>query len=128
MISVAVAIGGFCGALVRYAIGQMMSEADAGFPWSTLLINLSGSLLLGLLLGRAMRRSLPKWLLEGVGTGFLGAYTTFSAFNGQLWAMLHSHEYAYAASYVICSAVIGWMLAWTGVRWGSGRARVCKDG
>jgi CrcB protein len=73
-----VALGGFAGTLLRYGLGQAVPEA--GFPWTTLGINISGSLVLGLLTGWwAGRSGFPTWLRSGLGPGLLGSFTTFSA-------------------------------------------------
>jgi len=118
-IAIAVAAAGFLGAITRYEIGFLFADNGAGaFPWATLLINLTGSLLLGLLLGRAARRPISPWLREAAGTGFLGAYTTFSAFNGQLWQLLQHNAYTSAAIYACVSGAGGWLLASVGLKLG----------
>jgi CrcB protein len=74
----AVALGGFTGTLLRYGLGRAVPEA--GFPWTTLGINVAGSLVLGLLTGWwAGRPGFPAWLRSGLGPGLLGSFTTFSA-------------------------------------------------
>ncbi len=114
-----IAFGGFLGAIARYEIGLLYPQsAGSAFPWSTLFINLSGSLLLGYLFGWLARRHIPAWLGEAVGTGFLGSFTTFSAFNGQLWQLCQSGAYLSATAYFILSAVGGWLLAIAGLAWG----------
>ena len=79
---VAVAVGGALGTLVRWLLVAPPPEAG-GTPvaeWVTLgSVNLSGSLLLGLLTGYGFRRRLPPWLTAGLGTGMMGAYTSLSA-------------------------------------------------
>ncbi|GER24039.1 hypothetical protein NCCP1664_25340 [Zafaria cholistanensis] len=74
----AVAAGGFAGTLLRYGLGHAVPEA--GFPWTTLGINIAGSLVLGLMTGwGAGRPGIPAWLGAGLGPGLLGSFTTFSA-------------------------------------------------
>ncbi|NUL48217.1 hypothetical protein F7P69_23855 [Cellulosimicrobium funkei] len=77
----AVAAGGALGTLLRWLL--VAPAPESGTPvaqWVSLgIVNLSGSLLLGLLLGIASRRELPRWLVAGLGTGVLGAYTSLSA-------------------------------------------------
>ncbi|WP_027084177.1 fluoride efflux transporter FluC [Cohnella panacarvi] len=119
VIAVAVAIAGFAGAVSRYGIGLAFPDnGGAGFPWATLFINLAGSLLLGLLFGLASRGKLPQWFKEAAGTGFLGAFTTFSAFNGQLWLLWENHAYGFALAYALASGAVGWALAAAGLAWG----------
>ena len=91
-----VGLGGFLGACARYALGVWAAQRwGPGFPYGTLIINVSGSLALGFLLAATAARFDvdPRWRLL-VGVGFLGAYTTFSTFTyesvqlllaGQLW-------------------------------------------
>jgi CrcB protein len=123
-IAIGVAVAGFLGAIARYEIGFLFPHhADpAAFPWATLLINLAGSLLLGLLTGWLLRRtSAPVWVGDIVGTGFIGSFTTFSAFNGQLWQLYQHQAYGAAIVYLLVSAAGGWMLAAAGIGWGKGR-------
>lgn len=118
-----IAAAGFLGAVTRYEIGLLIPGPNGtGMPWATLIVNLSGSLLLGLLLGAAARRPIPMWLREAAGTGFLGAYTTFSAFNVQMAELARHQQWATAALYVALSGGAGWLLAAVGMRWGRGRA------
>jgi fluoride exporter len=75
-----VAVGGGLGAVGRYAIGGWLGDRlGAGFPWHTLVVNVSGALLIGVLMGASVERALvgPDWRLF-LGTGLLGGYTTFS--------------------------------------------------
>ncbi len=120
IIAIAVAIAGFAGAVSRYSIGLAFPDnGESGFPWATLVINLAGSLLLGLLFGFASRGKAPPWFKEAAGTGFLGAFTTFSTFNGQLWLLWENHAYGFALAYALASGIVGWTLAAAGLAWGS---------
>src|SRR4051794_30339646 len=76
---VAVAVGGFCGAALRVGLGLWFPEGT-GFPATTLLINVAGTATLGALTSywQVSHRG-GGWLRAGIGTGFLGAFTTFSA-------------------------------------------------
>jgi fluoride exporter len=78
-----VALGGFFGAAGRDAIAQALPTARTGFPSATLAVNISGAFALGLLLA-ALARSGPSRLSHrarlAFGTGFLGAFTTYSTF------------------------------------------------
>lgn len=117
-----ITIAGFLGAVSRYELGLLVpSGEEAAFPWATLIVNLSGSLLLGVLFGITSRRRMPAWLTEAIGTGFLGSFTTFSAFNGQLWELCQHRAYFGAAAYVVVSGLGGWLLAAGGLAWGRGK-------
>lgn len=77
---VLVAAGGALGASARWALGGWIADrVGAGFPWHTLVVNVSGALLIGILMGASVDRSLvgPDWRIF-LGTGVLGGYTTFS--------------------------------------------------
>jgi CrcB protein len=118
-----IAIAGFLGAITRYGLGLWFPQSsELTFPWVTLFINLSGSLMLGYLTGLLIRRRMSAWFGDVVGTGFLGSFTTFSTFNGQLWQLLEHQAYVTAAFYVLLSAVGGWILAIIGLRRGRGTA------
>jgi CrcB protein len=120
-IALGIAVAGFLGAVSRYEIGFVFPQGSGSFfPYATLFINLSGSLLLGLIIGWLFGRKAPAWFGEVVGTGFLGSFTTFSAFNGQLWQLCQQEAYAAALAYVLLSAVGGWLLATVGLAWGRG--------
>jgi CrcB protein len=79
---IAFVAAGAAGAPVRYLVDGYVGDRTQGvFPWGTFLINLTGSLLLGLLTGLALHHGLPNTPKVVVGTGFCGAYTTFSTFT-----------------------------------------------
>jgi CrcB protein len=76
---VLVLIGGTAGGLARYAVSRGWPAAPLAFPWATLVVNLSGAFALGLLLVLVLdRRILPPAARPLLGTGFLGAWTTYS--------------------------------------------------
>jgi fluoride exporter len=121
-IALGIAAAGFLGAVTRYEVGFVFPHgAGSSFPYATLFINLSGSLLLGLLTGWLSHRGAPAWLGDVVGTGFIGSYTTFSAFNGQLWQLCQQAAYLSATVYVLLSGVGGGLLAMAGLAWGRGK-------
>lgn len=73
---------GGVGASLRYLVDGVVAERTEGaFPWGTFVINATGSLVLGLLTGLAMYHGFPKTSKVVLGTGFCGAYTTFSTFT-----------------------------------------------
>ncbi len=84
-----ISLGAAVGANLRYAVTVLASQRwGAGFPWGTLVVNLSGSVIIGLLLALASRTGLPvTWQLLIV-TGFLGAYTTFSSFTFETYQLV----------------------------------------
>lgn len=79
MTVVLLALAGGAGAAVRFIVdGLIRARIKTALPWGTILINVSGSLVLGFLAGLVMRGQAPESLLLILGTGFLGGYTTFS--------------------------------------------------
>ena len=77
-----VLLGGAIGAPMRYLTDLFVqSRHDTVFPWGTLTVNVTGSLLLGGLASAVSNAGAPAWLLTLVGTGFCGALTTFSTFG-----------------------------------------------
>lgn len=105
-----VMVGGAIGSALRYETGRLaLRHFGAGFPWGTLIVNLAGGLLMGLLAGAFAGRATeqPLWLL--LGTGLLGGFTTFSAFSLDLFALLERGEIGAGASYVAAS-VLGSLL------------------
>lgn len=109
----AVAIGGFTGALARYALDLVM--AGSGFPWSTLLVNVAGSLGLALffVLYSFGRQAKPLTLM--VTTGFFGSFTTFSAFSLQVFQMIALGRTGEAILYVLFSFVLGLSAVWVAI-------------
>src|SRR5437879_3720305 len=74
----AIALGGAVGGLARYGVGRAMSAPDRGWPWSTFMVNVSGAFALALLLVVVLEVLPPhRYVRPLLGTGFLGAYTTF---------------------------------------------------
>lgn len=109
--------GGALGANLRYLVGLWAAARWPGvLPWGTLLINLTGSLLLGVLLTLlAARRPEPRLLRLFLGTGLLGAYTTFSTFSTETVALAASGHLPLALIYVALSVGGGYGAAWVGV-------------
>ncbi len=85
-----IGLGGFAGAITRYAVDGWVSTAlRASFPWGTLVVNLSGSLLIGLLFALMTERAaLPAELRGPLLIGFVGAYTTFSTLALESWRLV----------------------------------------
>ncbi|WP_313891582.1 fluoride efflux transporter CrcB [Psychrobacillus sp.] len=78
---VAVCIGGYLGAISRYSIAQKLNQrVNDSIPYGTLAVNLIGSFFLGFIVSIG----LDKMYIMLLGTGFLGAFTTFSTFNNEL--------------------------------------------
>jgi len=103
-----VALGGATGAAARFAVAQWMGARWGWtFPWGTCAVNVTGSLAIGLVMTLLFARGAdPAYRLLLV-TGFLGGYTTFSAFSFEAISLLESRRWDAAALYVIGSVVLG---------------------
>ena len=109
-----VAVGGSFGAVSRLLVGRLL--AGGMFPWATVIINLAGCFALGLLLG-VTHEGVPshRALRVALGTGFLGAFTTFSTFSVEAVAMAEKERWLAAALYVGGQVVVGLALAAAGI-------------
>ncbi|MQA33513.1 fluoride efflux transporter CrcB [Modestobacter roseus] len=114
---VSAALGGALGALARWALAEALPTPAAGWPWATLLVNLAGCLLLGLLLAVLFpRHPDSRWLRPFLGTGVLGGFTTFSTFAVETVRLVDAGAAATAAGYVAASVLGGLLAAVAGVR------------
>jgi CrcB protein len=112
-----VALGGAAGAACRYALGVwIVGRAGASFPFHTLVINVSGSLAIGLVLVLLTERWIadPLWRLLVV-VGFLGGYTTFSSYTFEALALIDEGKWPLAAWYVLGSNGVGLAATWVGI-------------
>jgi CrcB protein len=103
-----VSLGGVVGASMRYALSRYAAKIlSPNFPYGTLLINVTGSLLLGWFMIWTTERALadPRWRLF-VAIGFCGSYTTFSSYAFESFAYLEQGHYALFASNVIGNNVL----------------------
>lgn len=116
-----IAAGAVLGANARYWLGAWAAERwGAAFPYGTLLINVSGSLLIGWFMAFAAGRTLvdPRWRLLFV-TGFLGAYTTFSTYSYESLSLFTRGQLLPGLANALGSAVLGILAAALGAWFGS---------
>jgi CrcB protein len=104
-----VGVGGALGSMARYGFGLLAGKAwPTAFPIGTLLINIIGSLVMGLFIG-FMARTLPSWQPEGrlfVAVGILGGFTTFSSFSLDTITLIERGDIGPAMLYVLLSVAI----------------------
>ncbi|CAM4516702.1 MAG: fluoride efflux transporter CrcB [Paenibacillus macerans] len=112
---IALIVGGFFGSLLRYGLGVGIPSVGS-FPLSTVIINLTGCLFLGWFFTIAPLRKIPSHLRLGLGTGFTGAFTTFSTFSVQTLEALSSNRPGTAAAYALANVIGGLLMAGLGVR------------
>jgi CrcB protein len=106
-----IGIGGFLGANTRYLVAVWVAEhLGSVFPYGTLLINVSGSFILGFLGGAIAEGILvhPNWRLF-FAIGFLGAYTTFSTFSFENFMLIQERLYLQALVNMLASVCLGLM-------------------
>jgi CrcB protein len=108
----AVFLGGAAGSALRVGLSQAFPDPAGDWPWVIFAINISGAFLLGYLLTSLMRR--PRWRYTRplIGTGFCGAYTTFSTMQVELLQMIDRDRYALALGYAAASIGAGYLAAY----------------
>ena len=106
-----VALGAAIGAPLRYLIDRTVQRAhDSVFPWGTFAVNVTGSLILGVLVGGALSQP----VLAVLGTGLCGALTTYSTFGFETVRLFEQRARFYAVAYAIASIVAGLGAAFVG--------------
>ena len=113
-----VGVGGFTGAIARYVIDGVVADLTqaSAFPWGTLVVNLSGAFLLGVLTTVIVdRAALPAELRGPVLIGFIGAYTTFSTFMLESWRLVEAGSYGLAVVNLAGSVGLGLAAVFAGL-------------
>lgn len=112
-----IAIGSALGGVARYLVGAFVQQRTGiAFPYGTLLINVTGSFLLGFLLRYALATPAISPELRGLlTTGFCGGYTTFSTFTYETMALLEDGELRRAAAYVLVSVLVSLLAVYGGI-------------
>ena len=99
-----VGLGGAAGAMARFQLVRMLPSG--GWPWGTFLVNVGGSLLMGLLAGALMARGGNEPLRLLLGVGLLGGFTTFSAFSLDTMRLLERGLTSLALGYALASVIL----------------------
>jgi fluoride exporter len=116
-----VSAGGALGSLARWWLAQLLPHDPGHVAWSTFVTNLSGALLLGLLMAFMLDRlSATRWVRPFLGVGVLGGYTTFSTYMLDTRALLAAGRPASALAYLGGTLVGGLLLVWVGLVVGRG--------
>src|SRR6266545_2530011 len=111
-----IAAGGALGAPARYGLAQLILVPAGGFPWATFWTNVSGSLVLGLVLVLVIERFPPtRYARPFFAVGFLGAYTTFSTFAVETDVLLKDGHATTAVACALGSLVAGLGAVWCGI-------------
>lgn len=101
-------LGGGTGSIARYLLGKLFDNSNNGFPYGTFVSNILGSLVIGFILGWALKNNtLNSHTTLLLTTGFCGGFTTFSTFAYENQAMLKSGDFTLFAVYAIATFAIG---------------------
>ena len=112
-----IGVGGFLGANIRYLVQQWtVSRWGASFPYGTLIINVTGSFILGFFLTLVTERvsASPNWRYL-IAVGLLGGYTTFSSFTVEALSLAQAGRWLPAFLYVAGNVVLGLFFAFVGI-------------
>jgi CrcB protein len=111
-----VALGSAIGGVSRYLLGGLVQRMlDTTFPAGTLLVNVTGSFLLGAIIRYALETpSLTPEVRAFLTIGFCGGYTTFSTFSYETMALLEDGEWARAGVYITASVILSLIATFTG--------------
>lgn len=113
-----IALGGAFGAVARYLVNiSPLQNTLKPFPFPTFLINITGSFLIGfLLIFLTSKLAVGENLRLAIMVGFLGAFTTFSTFELEIWNLLKEDQYAVAFFYLFSSVVVGFLGVAAGIK------------
>jgi CrcB protein len=112
-----IAIGGAIGAIARFAVGSYVgNRMGTRFPYGTMLINLTGSFVIGVVMTIiAERATINRNVIYLVPIGFIGAYTTFSTFEFETLRLVQDGQALAALSNVFLSVLAGFAMVWLGM-------------
>lgn len=109
-------IGGGLGSSLRYVLSYYLNDSKNGIPYGTFTANIVGSLLIGLILGMALKNnSLSQNTVLFLATGFCGGFTTFSTFAYENHLFLKAGDFMSFALYTIGSFVLGFAMVFLGM-------------
>jgi fluoride exporter len=112
-----VGLGGMVGANVRFILGRAIADrAGTTFPYGTFTINVTGSLLIGIIMTLLTERWIadPAWRLVLI-VGFLGGYTTFSSYTFEAINLFQQGQAARGLSYILGSNALGLFACYLGI-------------
>ena len=120
MIVAGLMVAGALGAVLRFAVDHTVQRrAHSGFPLGTLVVNVTGAFVLGILVGSADHNGLSTAWATVLGTGLIGAYTTFSTFTFDTVRLLENGEWGACVTNVLGSFCAGLFAAGLGLALGA---------
>jgi fluoride exporter len=112
----AIGLGGALGTLARYGAERALPAATTAFPWSTFLVNVAGSFVLGAILTLVVERWSPtRFVRPFAAIGFCGGFTTFSTFAVEIVQRGQHGRVGLAAAYLLLSLLVGFAAAAAGI-------------
>jgi fluoride exporter len=110
-----VGLGGAVGSMLRYGSGLIIPSKN--FPLATLLVNVAGSFIIGVVIAYSLRSEIfaANWKLF-LATGICGGFTTFSAFSLENLQLLQNGKFAVFALYIVASLLLGLISVWAGFK------------
>ncbi len=117
--ALAIAVAGAVGALARWGVGSWFGQRFPTFAWGTLVVNVSGSFVLGVLFALLIERASGSPTMRlALTTGLMGAYTTFSTFSLETFRMFEDGATGSALTNIGLSLVLGLGAVWLGITLG----------
>jgi CrcB protein len=112
----AIGMGGFCGAIARHGF-NLAFKRFADFPWSTFAANMTGCLLIGLLMALVLDRKMTSETMSAfLVTGFLGSLTTFSTFSMQSLELIQAGRFSAAMANILLNVIVGLSAVFLGMK------------
>lgn len=108
-------LGGGLGSMLRYLVGTYTSSFTTSFPYGTFIVNIIGSIIIGVIFGLTLKNSSQSGdLILLLAVGFCGGFTTFSAFAHESFILLKSGQTTLFFTYIISSILTGLFCVWMG--------------
>lgn len=114
---VIIGLGGFLGTISRYLITKTVQEqVSTSFPWGTLMVNVLGSFIIGVIFALSVRENFisPLWR-NFLAIGFCGGFTTFSSFSLDNYQLLAHHQFLFTLIYTAISVIAGFFSLYFGI-------------
>lgn len=109
-------LGGGIGSVLRFLISKTLNSTQTGIPYGTFAANIIGSLIIGIVLGLAVKQNtLSQNQILFLATGFCGGFTTFSSFAYENHIFLKTGDFTSFAVYTLASFVIGFLAVFAGI-------------